>query len=115
MGVKGLYTYVKKYRKERLYESIAAEPQLRIGFDAMSMLYKYKANYPEMYPMLRQLKAAGHRLLFVFDGKPPMEKEAEVKERRDLRTLASTQAETLKTHLTDPTLGAQERAVRQYS
>jgi len=115
MGVKGLYTYVKKYRKERLYESVTAQPPLRIGFDAMSMLYKYKANYPEMYPMLRGLKAAGHRLLFVFDGKPPVEKEAEVKERRDLRNSASTQAETLKTHLTDPTLGAQERAVLQYS
>ena len=74
MGVKGLYTYVKKYRKDTLYESVPSQPPLRIGFDAMSMLYKYKANYPEMYPMLRELKAAGHSLLFVFDGKPPAER-----------------------------------------
>ena len=115
MGVKGLYTYVKKYRKDTLYESVPSQPPLRIGFDAMSMLYKYKANYPEMYPMLRELKAAGHSLLFVFDGKPPAEKDAEVKERRDLRTSASTQAETLKAHLTDPGIGTQERAVLEYS
>ena len=115
MGVKGLYTYVKKYRRDTLYKSIPAQPPLRIGFDAMSMLYKYKANYPEMYPILRGLKEAGHTLLFIFDGKPPVEKEAEVKERREIRDTASSQAETLKQHLMDATLGAQERAVLQYS
>lgn len=115
MGVKGLYTYVKKYRKDTLYESVPSQPPLRIGFDAMSMLYKYKTNYPEMYPMLRQLKAAGHRLLFVFDGKPPAQKEAEVKERRDVRNSAASHAESLRTTLSDPTLHGQERAVLEYS
>jgi len=115
MGVKGLYTYVKKYRKDTLYESVSAQPPLRIGFDAMSMLYKYKANYPEMYPMLRGLKEAGHRLVFIFDGKPPVEKEAEVKERRETRDTASSQAETLKKHLLDTTLGPQEKAILEYS
>lgn len=113
MGVKGLYTYVRKYRKDTLYESVT-QP-LRIGFDAMSMLYKYKANYPQMFPMLRGLKEAGHRIVFIFDGKSPVEKEAEVKERRDVRDSATQQAEALKTHLTDPTLGKQERAVLEFS
>ncbi len=98
-----------------LYSSVPASPSLRIGFDAMSMLYKYKANYPDMYPMLRELKEAGHRLLFVFDGKPPVEKEAEVKERREHRDTASSQAETLKKHLSDPRLTAQEKAILDYS
>lgn len=115
MGVKGLYSYVKKYRTDILYTSIPAEPPLRIGVDAMSILYKYKANYPQMYPVLRQLKAEGHRLLFIFDGKPPVEKEAEVKERREHRDTASLQAETLKKHLSDPTLGAQEKSILEYS
>jgi len=115
MGVKGLYTYVKKYQKEVLYDAIPSESLLRIGFDAMSMLYKYKATFPEMYPVLKALKTAGHHLLFVFDGKPPLEKEAEVKERRDVRTSALTQAETLRTHLLDKTLQPEERAVLEYS
>jgi len=115
MGVKGLYTYVKKYQKEVLYDAIPSEPLLRIGFDAMSMLYKYKATFPEMYPVLKALQTAGHRLLFVFDGKPPVEKEAEVKERRDVRKCALTQAETLRTHLLDKTLQQEERAVLEYS
>ena len=115
MGVKGLYTYVKKYHKEVLYHAIPSEPLLRIGFDAMSMLYKHKGDFPEMYPILKALQSVGHRLLFVFDGKPPLEKEAEVNERRDFRKSALTQAETLRTHLLDKTLQAQERAVLEYS
>lgn len=115
MGVKGLYSYLRKYRRTVLYEAIIKATPLRIGIDAMSMLYKYKSNYSEMYPLLKELKSAGHRLIFVFDGKPPVEKEAEVKERRDLRTSASSQAETLKEHLSNPQLQPQERALLEYS
>lgn len=115
MGVKGLYTYVKKYQKELLYGAIPSEPLLRIGFDAMSMLYKHKGAFPEMYPVLKTLQTAGHRLLFVFDGKPPVEKEAEVKERREVRKSALLQAETLRSHLLDKTIQAEERAVLEYS
>jgi len=115
MGVKGLYTYLRSYRRDRLYESVAKDPPLRIGFDAMSLLYKYKGGYTEIYPMLQGLKAAGHKLLFVFDGKPPTEKEAEVKERRDIRNSASTQAETLRGAMKNPGLSAQERTILEYS
>jgi 5'-3' exonuclease len=113
MGVKGLYTYLKPYRKE--IGNPMKGPALRIGFDAMSMLYNYKSNYEDMYPLLKEFKAAGHRLLFVFDGKPPTEKEAEVKERRDARESACTQASNLKEYLTDATLSPTERKVLEYS
>jgi 5'-3' exonuclease len=113
MGVKGLYTYLKSYRKQ--LDDPTEEPALRIGFDAMSMLYSYKSAYEDMYPMLKTFKAKGHRLLFVFDGKPPTEKEAEVKERRDVRESATTQANTLKEYLTDPNIHPNERRVLEYS
>ena len=111
MGVKGLYTYLKAYRKDKRL----TEPALRIGFDAMSMLYNYKSSYEDMYPMLKAFKEAGHKLLFVFDGKPPLEKEAEVKERRDTRESAVTQASTIKEYLTDTTIHAKERRVLEFS
>jgi len=114
MGVKGLYTHLKKYRKDVFYDLIPAEP-LRIGFDAMSILYKYKSSYPDIYPILQGLKAAGHRLLFVFDGKTPVDKAAEVKERRDLRDTASSNAEVLRTTLLDRDLPQQERTILEYS
>lgn len=113
MGVKGLYTYLKGYRVEM--QDPLKGPPLRIGFDAMSMLYKYKSSYEDMYPLLAAFKAAGHRLLFVFDGKPPTEKEAEVKDRRDARESASTQATTLKEYLTDSSILPNERKVLEYS
>jgi 5'-3' exonuclease len=111
MGVKGLYTYLKGYRRDKTVQ----EPALRIGFDAMSMLYNYKSSYEDMYPMLKEFKAAGHKLLFVFDGKPPVEKEAEVKERRDNRESATTQATTIKEYLTDTSIQPKERRVLEFS
>jgi flap endonuclease-1 len=113
MGVKGLYSYLKAYRKE--VRNPLKEPALRIGFDAMSMLYKYKSGYERMYPMLKAFKEAGHKLVFVFDGKPPTEKEAEVKDRRDARETATTQASSIKEYLMDTTINPKEREILQYS
>jgi len=114
MGVKGLYTYLKAYRQVIYHDSVPSEPGLRIGFDAMSMLYKYKSAYEDMYPLLKELKK-NHRLLFVFDGKPPVEKEAEVKERRTARESATTQAISLKEHLAKEDVQTKERQILEYS
>ena len=115
MGVKGLYTYLRLYRTDVYTQTIPAAPTLRIGFDAMSMLYKYKSAYADMYPSLRELKEQGHKLLFVFDGKAPVEKEAEVKERREARNDATQQAEALKVHLSKNTVSAREREILEFS
>jgi 5'-3' exonuclease len=115
MGVKGLYTYLRSYRSDITVETIPKEPKLRIGFDAMSMLYKYKSYYEEIYPMLKELKQRGYQLLFVFDGKTPVEKEAEVKERRDNRQGATDQAASLKEQLKSQTLTMREREILEYS
>jgi len=115
MGVKGLYTYVKKYRTERTYDSLLKGPPLRIGFDAMSMLYKYKEKYADMYPMLEALHTAGHTLLFVFDGKSPPEKQEEVKDRRQVREEAVEQASKLQAHLEENDLEDSERFIIESS
>ena len=115
MGVKGLYTYLRLYRRDIYTQTIPVTPTLRIGFDAMSMLYKYKSAYADMYPSLRELKTQGHRLLFVFDGKAPVEKEAEVKERREARNDATQQAEALKVHLSKNTVSSREREILEFS
>lgn len=113
MGVKGLYTYLKNYRRPK--HDYLTGHTLRIGFDAMSMLYNYKSRYEDMYPMLRSFKEAGHRLFFVFDGRSPVEKEAEVKERRDARETATTQASSIKEYLAAGSISLKERNVLEYS
>jgi len=115
MGVKGLYTYLRSYRRDVFTHTIPTQPKLRIGFDAMSMLYKYKSAFAEIYPVLKDLQEAGHTLLFVFDGKTPVEKEAEVKDRRDVREGAVTQAASLKEHLKSTTITLKERQIIEYS
>lgn len=118
MGVKGLYSHLRPFRTETYVEDIPAATTakpLRIGFDAMSLLYKYKAAYKEMYPLLEALKAKGHILLFVFDGKPPVEKEEEVAARREARQDAAAKAVTLKEQLTSAELTPRERQILEYS
>lgn len=113
MGVKGLYGYLKAYRHDLQQPT---QPY-RIGLDAMSLLYTYKATYPDLIVWLKELKAAGHRLVMVLDGKTPVEKEEIVKERREARTGAATQATSLKSALTSPdaNLTEKERRVLEYS
>jgi 5'-3' exonuclease len=119
MGVKGLYSYLRPYRHDLYTTSSDLLPEserLRIGFDAMSILYKYKAAYAEIYPLLECLKGQGHRLLFVFDGKPPVEKEEEVKERREARVEATAQATALKEYLAAaPPEDKREREILEFS
>ena len=82
----------------------------------MSMLYNYKANYADMYPTLKELLSQGHKLIFIFDGKTPVEKETEVKERRTIREGATQQASTIKEYLASETsISKNERQVLEYS
>jgi 5'-3' exonuclease len=82
----------------------------------MSILYKYKAAYTEIYPLLECLKSQGHRILFVFDGKAPVEKEEEVKERREARVGATAQATALKEYLAAaPPEDKRERQILEFS
>jgi 5'-3' exonuclease len=65
----------------------------------MSILYTYKGSYKEIYNVLDILQTQGHKMLFVFDGKSPIEKEQEVKERRDTREGAASHAEKIRDYL----------------
>jgi 5'-3' exonuclease len=96
MGVKGLYSYLKHYRN---YIDPRSEDPKRIGIDAMSLLYRFKGDTKEIFTLLGALRAVGHKLFFVFDGKPPVEKEREVQNRKDQKTAAGAKAESIKTFL----------------
>jgi flap endonuclease-1 len=96
MGVKGLYSYLKYYRTEL---DISGSQPLRVGIDAMSILYRYKGDVPTILSLLGKLRDAGHCLFFVFDGKPPVEKEVEIQHRKDTKASAAAQASVLETFL----------------
>lgn len=101
MGIRGLYTYLKHYRTSFDLRTPPASntTSLRIGIDAMSFLYRYREQKEDILSVLRTLKEFNYKLLFVFDGKPPVEKDAELIARKDARNIASTKASTLETFL----------------
>jgi flap endonuclease-1 len=116
MGIKGLYSYLKHYRDQLVFGD-KVEP-LRIGVDAMSLLYRYRGNTDDIVALLRSLKGQGHRILFVFDGKPPAEKEKEVQARRDAKESAATAASNIATFLGSAeaaALGPRDRAYLELS
>lgn len=96
MGVKGLYSYLKHYKNYIDPRQVSGK---RIGIDAMSLLYRFKGDTKEIVLLLDGLKVAGHKLFFVFDGRPPPEKEKEVQNRKDQKATASAKADTIKTFL----------------
>ena len=96
MGVKGLYSYLKHYRN---YIDPRTQAPKRIGIDAMSLLYRFKGDTKEIFELLGALRNVGHKLFFVFDGKPPVEKEREVQNRKDQKTAAGAKADSIKSFL----------------
>jgi 5'-3' exonuclease len=99
MGIRGLYTYLKYYRTLFDLKEVSNKPVLRIGIDAMSFLYRYRENTKEIMLFINTLKAQGHKLLFIFDGRPPPEKNAEIESRKLMRENATESVSILETFL----------------
>jgi 5'-3' exonuclease len=111
MGVKGLYTYLKHYRND--IDPRDSNERLRIGVDAMSLLYRYKGNTQGILELLTGLLKAGHVLFFVFDGKPPAEKEREVQARKDAKMEAGAKANSIESFLQSDAAKEMEEPARQ--
>ena len=106
MGIKGLYSYLKHYRNDiDLAELTPAKEAFRIGVDAMSLLYRFKGDADAILALIALLRSQGHRIFFVFDGKPPQEKEKEIAARRSAKEDAATQAVALQSFLASSAAG----------
>lgn len=117
MGIKGLYSYLKHYRTD-IDLRTRTGPPLRIGVDAMSILYRYRGNTAAIMGLMGLLGTAGHRLFFVFDGKPPVEKEREVNNRREAKGEAAVAATAIQEFLATPAAAGmteRDRAVLEQS
>jgi len=110
MGIRGLYTYLKHYRREF---DIRATKGLRIGIDAMSFLYRYRDNTHDIILFLQCLKRLEHRVFFVFDGKPPAEKDAEIRVRKEVKNGAATKASSIEIFLQSESAKTIDNSSRQ--
>jgi 5'-3' exonuclease len=97
MGVRGLYTYCKKYLKP-----IRINKNLRIGIDVSSLLYRFNGDFHEIYKFLTPLLK--NKLIFVFDGKAPKYKEKELDVRKETKESANKRISLLKEIINEPVL-----------
>jgi len=93
MGVRGLYSYCKKYLKP-----IKPDKTLRIGIDVSSLLYRFHGDFEKIYKFLNPILQ--NKLIFVFDGKAPNYKKKELQIRAESRKLSDIRIVLLKESLT---------------
>ncbi len=94
MGVKGLYSYLRPYRKSPQFEETFC-----IGIDVLSLLYKYRGDLVKIESFLNSYLQRGFSFVAVFDGKSPEAKQEEVSERRKKRDEAQKQMVEIKKYL----------------
>ena len=92
MGVHGFYHYTKNYHKKIVSLNI-----LRVGIDALSLLYKYQGDIDKIFKFLKPI--LHHRLLFVFDGKAPESKKDEINLRKNFVNKKQEEINSLKVWL----------------
>jgi 5'-3' exonuclease len=116
MGVKGLYSYLRPYRKfPQLEETFC------IGIDVLSLLYKFRGDLVQIEALIQTFYSKGFTFTAVFDGKAPDTKQEEVSERRKKRDDAQKQADELKlylqsdgsSHLDEKAKGLLEKKIKQ--
>lgn len=95
MGIKNLKKLIKgEYKTSPIKESLIQKINIskfayeKVAVDISSYMYKYKASQGDewlnsMIMFICMLKKANVHGIFCFDGKPPPEKDAECKRRRD--------------------------------
>lgn len=88
MGIKGIRQFLRKTVKD--FENTITLEDIKgksIAIDASFILYSYKAssnNYlPIFLRLFKMLKDNDNKILFVFDGKRPAEKDNELKKRKE--------------------------------
>lgn len=103
MGIKGLNRFLRNTCNKNIYQVSLWELQGKtIAIDTSIYLYKYKGEGSELidgfYHMISLFKYNGIIPLFVFDGKPPSEKNNTIEKRRCDKKHAEVKYHTLRNY-----------------
>lgn len=109
MGVKGLYSYLRGYRKQVNVNTLDGVQS--IGVDGLSILYKFRGNAERILQFLKPFRDKDIKILFVFDGKAPEEKREEVEQRREKREIANDQATSIREFLQQENVDEKTRSL----
>jgi len=111
MGVRGFLSYLKK--RVPLIDPLEIEPQ-RVGIDTHGLLYIWQEDMEAIMNFLQAFQAAGHSLVFVFDGEAPAEKKEYLQKRRERREHSGLQAHALEQFLVSQEGAALDPKSRQH-
>lgn len=96
MGVRGAWTTFRTLFK--CIEPLHLEP-LKIGIDMFSLVYTHRANLSELLELLKMWSQSGHRLICIWDGNAPKEKQEIIGQRRSARESAMDKKNDLQDYL----------------
>jgi hypothetical protein len=100
MGVRGLYTYCKKYGKIITHEQLCRmTPSFKIGIDISHYVFKWQGDTQKLTRYLQSFQNSSHKPLCVFDGKHEKAKLPEAERRNNRRAWEIQEAERLETLL----------------
>lgn len=95
MGVRGLYTYCKKYGKVLTHAELCKMAPQKIGIDISHYIFKWQGDTNKLVHFIRELEESYHKPLCVFDGKHEQAKLPEADRRNNKRAWESSEAQRI--------------------
>ena len=83
MGVRGLFSFLKPKSTYISLEELQKTNPLRIGIDISYYIYRWQGDAKKVLNLIESLKP--HKVILIFDGKAPDEKQDESNRRREKR------------------------------
>jgi len=108
MGVRGLFSFLKPKSTYLTLESVKESKPLRIGVDISYYIYKWQSSSEKVLAFIESLKP--HKVILIFDGRAPDEKQQETNRRRTIREDDIAMAKTLRESINSVDLTEQQKA-----
>jgi 5'-3' exonuclease len=96
MGVRGLYTFLKKYAPIVSFQELSTIPNRKYGLDISQIIFKYKGDHTRIFEYIQMFENANQKILCVFDGKSEEYKQDEMERRNKMREEKAKDAQKIK-------------------
>ena len=113
MGVRGLYTFLKKYAPVVSFQELCTISNRKYGLDISQIIFKYKGDHEKILEYIHMFEKSNQKILCVFDGKSEEYKQDEMERRNKMREEKTKDAQKIKDLLEkyEGDLSYQERKV----
>ena len=96
MGVRGLYSYIKKHSPILTFQELFQISNRKYGLDISQIIFKYKGDHEKILSYIQMFSTNQQKLLCVFDGKSEIYKQDEMERRNKQREDKMKDAQKIK-------------------